>query len=340
MNIAALGRRLPFDAEQRHHGLQLAATVLIAYAASALLGLPEHLWAVMSALIVLRPSRGATWEASWDRTLATLAGALGGLLGVYLQHHGSPPLATLLAIVAGLSFVSAASPALRSAPIAALIILGAGHLAGHSALALATLRVEQILIGVAVAMAVALASARYRASDRFLVGCAALLRKMSRHFVEPRAAASAEQAEKSAAAVRAALARLALLAGSADRESRLPFRLGGKAAAHARSHRRIATLTARVVQDTTLLSRLLGNKATGPNEDAQRQLVTRAAGATLSGLAALIDRRAPPMPAPPDAAGPVTAPDPDKLLEAALQLLRDDARQLAYLFRLSVDNTV
>ncbi|HEY2256680.1 MAG TPA: FUSC family protein, partial [Variovorax sp.] len=155
--------RLSFDAEKRHHGAQLAAAVLLAYLVSALLRLPEHLWAVMSTLIVMRPNTGGTWEAGLNRACGTMIGALGGLAGVWLEHHGVPALATLLAIVAGLSFASAANAALRSAPVAALIILGAGDLPGHSALQVAALRVGQILIGVTVAMGIALASSRHRA---------------------------------------------------------------------------------------------------------------------------------------------------------------------------------
>ncbi|HET7837846.1 MAG TPA: FUSC family protein [Variovorax sp.] len=336
MSFAALAARLPFDAERRHHGLQLAAAVLLASAVSALLALPEHLWAVMSALIVLRPSSGATWEASWDRTRATLIGAVAGLLGVFLQHHGSHPQATLLAIVVGLAFASAASPAFRSAPVAALIILAAGDLPGHSALQVAALRVAQILIGVAVAMAVALVSSRYRAADRFCAGCAALLRQVGRQFQQPPAARTEAQAEQSAAAVRHALARLSVLAGSADHEGR-PF---GRArhAPGADRHRRTAALTARIVQDALLLKRLLRAEA-GASNDADNREVARIAGAALATIAARVERRGQPVDG--SVAAPTReAPSVAAGLAAPLRLLLDDVRQLDDLFRLSVDNTV
>jgi len=155
------------DEEKRHHGLQLAGAVILAYATSRLVGLPEHFWAVMSALIVMRPNSGGTLDAGWDRARATVVGVMSGLFGVWLQQIGVNVIASTLAIVAMLSFASAASPALRSAPIAALIILAAGDLPGHSALQAAVLRVVQIAIGIGVAMGVALVSSRYRAPARF-----------------------------------------------------------------------------------------------------------------------------------------------------------------------------
>ncbi len=77
------------DAEKRHHGLQLAAAVVLAYFVSMVVGLPEHFWAVMSTLIVMRPNSASTFDAGWDRARGTLIGVLGGLLGVYLQHMSS-----------------------------------------------------------------------------------------------------------------------------------------------------------------------------------------------------------------------------------------------------------
>lgn len=334
MSFAALARRVPFfDAERRHHGLQLAATVVLAFAVSAVLGLPEHLWAVMSALIVLRPNSGSTWEASWDRTRATLVGALAGLLGVFLQHHGSPAHATLLAIVTGLAFASAASPALRSAPVAALIILAAGDIPGHSALQVAVLRVAQILIGVGVAMAVALASSCYRAADRFSAGCATLLRQMARQLQQPSAAQTEAQAEHSAAAVRGALARLTVLATGADHETRWSRR-GRGVASH---HHRTATLMARIIQDAAMLKRLIRANAHALDTAATRETV-RVAGTALAAAAVLVETHGQP------AGAPVPAPASDASvgpgLDALLRLLLDDVQQLADLFRVSVDNTV
>lgn len=337
MNLAsavrsALRKLPPFDAEKRHHGLQLAAAVVIAYFASAILGLPEHLWAVMTALIVLRPSSGGTWDAGWDRARGTLIGALGGLLGVFLEHHGAPPLATLLATVAVLSFASAASPALRSAPVAALIILGAGDIAGHSALQVAVVRVLQILLGVGVAMAVALASSRYRASTRFKTGSASLLQRLARQvrLAAVHAAPAEAEVEKAGAALRHALDRLSVLAAGADRETRL-FRTTG-APNDPRFHRRVAGLTARIVQDAAMLSRVL--RVVGvPSTSRLSHEAAEAAGTALASLGEWLAGRGQPALgalAQLNNTGHADAP-PDALLAAPLHLLLGDLQHLAAL---------
>ena len=329
MSIAASARSaagvLRMDAEKRHHGLQLAAAVLIAYLASMVAGLPEQFWAVMSTLIVMRPNSASTFDAGWDRTRGTLLGVAGGLLGVYLEHHGVPALATTLALVALLAFASAAGPVLRSAPVAALIILAAGGIAGHSALQVAVLRVVQILIGVGVAMLVTVASSRYRAGARLRAGCAGLLERMARSPREParRARPDEAEAERASAAVRQALDRLTLLAASADRESRL-FRRAGLEA-DGRHHRRIAGLTGRIVQDITVFRRVLEAVDT----EAQRQEAAQGASAALACVADMLaGRRKAELEALPDFATEPGGNAAHPLLVAPLHLLREDLRRL------------
>lgn len=308
---------LGFNADRRHHGLQLAAAVLVAYGISALLHLPEHLWAVMTTLIVMRPNSGGTLEAGWDRARGTLIGALAGLAGVWLDHHGANPVATLLLAVAALAFVGAASPALRSAPIAALIVLGAGDLPGHSPLQVALLRMGQILLGVAVAMAVALFTSRYRAGDRFHSGWARLLRRLA---AQTRLATEAKGEEEATAApagatMRNAIERLVQLAAGADREGRW-FRRG-RSGAQPEFHRRVAGLGARIVQDAALLNRVARLLARQPvaahsGDGAEAAIVaaraTQAAATTLEAIADQLE------------GGPTINLDP--LAQAASGLLR------------------
>jgi uncharacterized membrane protein YccC len=250
-------RRLSISDQHRRHGLQLGAAVVLAYFASAAAGLPEQFWAVMSTLIVMRPNTGGTLDAGWDRVSGTMVGVLCGLLGVYFQHLGANMLITTLSIVAALAFASAGAPRLRSAAVAALIILAAGKLAGYTALQAALVRVIQIAIGVGVAMAMALMSSRYRAAARLNAGCASLLRRMANRLQQASEGAWPTEAESEGAdkAARGALSRLAVLAGNADREARL-FRRSGPAI-DARHHRSIARLTSRIFQDTALLHRVL-----------------------------------------------------------------------------------
>jgi uncharacterized membrane protein YccC len=81
--LSSIGRAL--EAESLRYGARLAAAVLLSFAVSALLRLPEGFWAVMSALIVVRPDTGSTLGAGWDR----VRGALGG--GGEPAHRGRIP---------------------------------------------------------------------------------------------------------------------------------------------------------------------------------------------------------------------------------------------------------
>ncbi len=266
--------------EHVHHGAQLAVSVVLAYLVSAALGLPEHFWAVMSTLIVMRPDADTTLDAGWDRVRGTMVGAVCGLVGVGLNHVGAPALLTTLAIVCLLAFGSAAAVWLRSAAVAALIILAAGDLAGHSAPQAALLRVVQILIGVGVAMAVALVFSRLRATARQDAACASLLRRLAQMLATKGAAATSAPAEDPAAALRVVLGRLTLLADGADKAERHPWRRHRHA--DLQHHRHLVGLVSRVVQDATVLQRLLQTGATEADGDLTRKVIGVAATALLS----------------------------------------------------------
>jgi hypothetical protein len=245
--------------EVRHHGLPLAAAVVLALGATLATGLPEPVWAPMSALIVMRPNADSTIAAGWDRAVGTMIGALCGILGVCMVQLGANALVTTLAIVAGSAMISVAGTNLRSVPVAALVVLTAAALPGHTALQVALLRVVQIAIGVGAAMTVSLTSSRYRASERLRSGSAKLLRSAAQRVA--RAGAPSEPmapneagAERASAAVRLALAQLSNLARSADRPR--PWAPRPKDASQGRYHRHIATLVGRVLQDVTLFQRV------------------------------------------------------------------------------------
>jgi len=247
------------------HGLQLAAAVTLSYLASAALHLPESFWAVMSALIVVRPTAGSTLGAGWDRVRGTFAGTLIGLAGVWLNHHGLGSSVSTLAMVAAVAFASAVFPVMRSAPISALIVLTSAGIAGHSALGVALMRVAEISIGVAVGLAVSLAGLAAQARGRFDAACAGLLRQLAAQArrelgTEP---STPQQREAAAGQRRLALRELTLLATAADREARLLQR--GKADGARDAYLRRARLVARIAHDTGSFGRLA--EAVGTAED-------------------------------------------------------------------------
>lgn len=292
MNGASVLQRLagPWRHGRWRPGAQLAAAVAIAWGVATVLHLPESFWAVMSVLIVMRPSAGSTLDAGWDRVRGTAAGALCGLAGVYLQHHGAPALATTLAVVMLLSFAGASVPGLRSAPVAALIILSAGGIPGHSVLQVAMLRMAQIGIGVGVALAVSTVMSEYHAGARFDEGCAALLRGIARRMSASLRPADAAETERIHAGTRAALGRLTILAGSADLEARW-WRRG---AVTGTSYRDKARLAARIFQDAAMLDRVF-RQAHGVQAGASWHEAAQAAGDAVAGMAdALAGKGVPP----------------------------------------------
>jgi len=271
MNLAAAMPKLDV-----RHGAQLAAAVVASYLGSAAVGLPDGFWAVMSALIVSRPDAGATLGAGWDRIRGTLLGTVCGLGGVWLRHAGFGAPAATLAIVAVLAFASAGVPILRSAPITALIVLSSGGIAGHSALQMAGLRVAEIAIGVGTGLAISVALPSARASHRFNIECAALLRNIAGQVRQSLGDTARTEAQRDAAshAMRAALRQLVLLGDSAEQESRLSIRrwlgkLRGRpvdAAGSLPSQGRTAKLVMRTSQDAGLLGRVFESQSTQGKE--------------------------------------------------------------------------
>lgn len=327
MNGAPVLQRLaqPWRHGRWRPGVQLAAAVAISWGVAAVLHLPESFWAVMSVLIVMRPSAGSTLDAGWNRVRGTAGGALCGLAGVWLQHHGAPMLATTLAVVMLLSFASAAMPGLRSAPVAALIILSAGGIPGHSALQVALLRMAQIGIGVGVALAVSTVVSEYHAGARFDEGCAALLRGIAKRMAAARRPAVAE-AERVNAGTRESLGRLTALAGSADLEARW-WRRGVASS----SYRDKARLAARIFQDAVVLDRVFRQiQGQGAEAEAAWREAAQAAGTAVAGMADALAG----MGAPPDLDGldrcvrAAQGALPNALLAAPLSLLLDDLRGL------------
>ena len=268
MGAATIAAALARDGRGRH-GVQLALAVLAAYAVSASFGLPESLWAVMSALIVVRPNTGTTLSAGWTRLAGTVLGTLAGIAGVWLRHHGASLPAVTLAIVAGLAFASALVPIFSSAPIAALIVLSSTAIPGHSVLQVAGLRGIEVGIGVLTGVLVSLVLRGAGATARFDAACSALLRRFG-SLLDSGDNASVVETE-----IRTKLRELAVLAAGADSEARWLRRTRG-----ADRHRKLAGLMARLFQDVAVLRRLLSARAEEPVRNSALAALERAAGAS------------------------------------------------------------
>ncbi|HSY28664.1 MAG TPA: FUSC family protein, partial [Burkholderiaceae bacterium] len=86
--------------DELRYGLQLSASVVLAYLIPWALNLPEGFWAVMSALIVMRARTGSTLGEGWGRFKGALTGTLGGLFGVWLHTQGMVTSVAALGVIA------------------------------------------------------------------------------------------------------------------------------------------------------------------------------------------------------------------------------------------------
>jgi len=273
------------------HGMQLVAAVIAAYGCSAALRLPEGLWAVMSALIVLRPTASATTGAGWDRVRGTLAGTLIALLSVAFLHADRSTPLLLLAVVLATAFCAGFYPSLRSAPVSALIVLSATADAAHPVLQLALLRSAEITLGVAVGLAVSWALPVMSARRRFQSRCAVVLREIAGE-VQRGLALPPLVARQEKTTLRSELRALAVLAVNADHEGKLAgfLRHRGPEAADKGRHQRIAQLLARTAHDAALFARI-ADPAIAAKEDeaAARTALCNRVTAALRSVADVMD---------------------------------------------------
>ena len=292
-----------FSADWRH-GAQLAGAVVVAYACSAALRLPEGLWAVMSALIVLRPTASATADAGWDRLRGTLAGTGVAVASVAFLHvDRSAPLA-LLSVVLLIAFYGGFYPSMRSAPVSALIILSVSGNAEHSATQFALLRGAEIMLGLAVGLAISWAIPIRNARRQFNVRCAAVLREIADQVHRDlypahgpgTAASSPTAAEQAGNKLRKEMRALTVLAVNIDHGVRVTnlVRYRRAASADTGSAQRTVQLLVRTAHDASLFGRMADpvEAADMGNLAVRQQFCDRITGA-LRDTAEVLDGTAP-----------------------------------------------
>ena len=116
-----------FRSHRAQYGLGLRITVagLLSYVLCPLLGLTQTYPAVLTAVIVMQASVGASLKAMMDRFVGSLGGALWGVAVLLaLQHFNRFNTGTVLAVaLAPLALLAAFKPAYRAGPTAAIILL-------------------------------------------------------------------------------------------------------------------------------------------------------------------------------------------------------------------------
>ncbi len=136
--------------------LRATISAVLAYEASSLLELTQGYWAVLTAILVMQTTVGASLEAGLWRLLGTLIGGAVGFLGAVAVLYGW--LDDLLALALGvllLAPLASGRPAFRIAPVTAVVVMLSDPAHTH-ALEAATHRAFNIGIGSLIAVVVAL----------------------------------------------------------------------------------------------------------------------------------------------------------------------------------------
>jgi uncharacterized membrane protein YccC len=146
------------NSAQLRLSVRVATASLAAYVLCHLLNLAQAQWAVLTAIIVMQASVGASLKAMIDRFLGSLGGAVWGVgVSLSLHHTGFAPLGVALAVaIAPLALLAALKPAFRVAPVTATILLLSPTLQTLGPVASAIQRMLEIGVGSLIALAVSL----------------------------------------------------------------------------------------------------------------------------------------------------------------------------------------
>ncbi len=162
--------------------LRATVAALLAFAITRILAFPLHgLWAVLTAVVVTQVSVGGSLRATLDYVIGTLLGAVyAAAIGVLIPHTTAIAQAGVLALaVAPLAFVAAINPSFRVAPFSAVLVLLIGGEFGESPILSALIRVAEVAVGGATAVAVSLLVLPDRAHTLGLETAAQILRRMA-----------------------------------------------------------------------------------------------------------------------------------------------------------------
>jgi uncharacterized membrane protein YccC len=126
--------------------LRMVLATVLAASISIALRLPETYWAVLSAIIVSRPTAGSSTRAGASRLIGTVFGSAVAMAVIVARTWHVPEILLLAVAMVPLSLLVTAFEEYRTAPVAAIIILSSGS-ALISPLHLALLRLAEIAIG-------------------------------------------------------------------------------------------------------------------------------------------------------------------------------------------------
>lgn len=146
---------------------RMTAACFLTYALGLQLGLEQIQWAVLTSIIVMQASVGASLKAMLDRFVGSLGGAIAGvIISVGLHRMGiTSPGAALAVGLPPLTLLAALKPAYRVTPITFIILILTPNLQEMGPIESAYERMFEIAVGSAVALAVSLVVLSARASE-------------------------------------------------------------------------------------------------------------------------------------------------------------------------------
>jgi uncharacterized membrane protein YccC len=165
--------KLPDPAAWRQ-AIRMTSAALLAYVATGLVGLQHGYWAVITCLVIVQGSLGATLNAGLTRVAGTAAGAVIGGLGALLLrlYAGVPEWIILLLVIIPLALLAASRALFRLGPLTGALVL---LLAGSGNLGFALSRVAEIALGTLIGVVVSLFVLPERATAVLVERAAAIL---------------------------------------------------------------------------------------------------------------------------------------------------------------------
>lgn len=152
----------------------MTLAALLAYLSAGLVGLHEGYWAVITCLVIVQGSLGATIGAGITRVAGTAVGAvIGGVGALWLRMVWSlPEWMILLIVIIPLSVLAVSRPVFRLAPLTGALVL---LVTGSSSLGFALSRVAEIAMGSVIGVLVSLFVLPQRATPAFTEHAASIL---------------------------------------------------------------------------------------------------------------------------------------------------------------------
>jgi uncharacterized membrane protein YccC len=139
--------------------LRVTTAAVLAFAVAGLFALPFHgLWAVLTAVVVIQMSLGASLRATSDYVVGTLCGAVyASAVGLLFPRAGPLAMAAALALaVAPVAFAATLSPMFRAAPFTAVLVFLVSSQFGESPIESGLFRLLEVGLGGGVALAVSI----------------------------------------------------------------------------------------------------------------------------------------------------------------------------------------